>query len=548
MKNKNISRLLLGFMVSIFALAGCYEDKGHYNYSEITEVQTIGGISSVYNVTKGTTLLNIVPVIKTDKNGDPFVETDYNYEWRVMYQDKVNNKAYTVICDEKNMVDIDPSMLPAGEHTTYLTVTHKVTGVSWDSQNFTIKVVVPGNYPTGMLILVKEDSYIEGDLNEGTVLEFYSTNSDGRYVKSTIDLTTLPEGAMKNPAGVYCHRDQQSPTWNHEAKFAVILSSDTESYRLNPYTMSYNGNNLISQIFPNATNFRMLDIQSSDPSSIIYYVDGGRMYKYTSVGAVRLPNFNEPDSRILQKDGTYYNCYFTPRTSTSKYANPIVGIFYDEIGKVVYTHGYATDAELTPLQRPDDSEVEFLYNLSDTTLYVEQMLNATNVASVTSALAHMVVKNTDDPNYCQVWVFDAQNKGKQLGIYDLSNIEDIANAKTFLKFFSTAANYYYYATDSKIYSYRKLNTDENPVVDEVYSAPAGYIIEDLYTTSHGDFWYNQLFITLKPVGKPGWRIEVWGVNRDEGTLYPYMDSGRPKRQRVFESSTSTLIDFALKGR
>ena len=55
----------------------CYEDKGNYDYNQLTEVQ-ISGIEDKYTVYVGSDMK--IPVEITYKNG---ILKDVSYEWRI---------------------------------------------------------------------------------------------------------------------------------------------------------------------------------------------------------------------------------------------------------------------------------------------------------------------------------------------------------------------------------------------------------------------------------------------------------------------------------
>lgn len=151
----------------VMALAGCYDDKGNYDYHDVNEV-TVNGIPEAVEIDQFETL-SIKPDLEGSIGGKDL--SLYEYEW------KIGNK---VISTEKDLnYEVSNSQ---GSYTLLYTVTDKETQVK---TFFTTKLVV--NYSTsadGILVVSTQDgladlSYLRLDKQDAEFSPmFYNKNND----------------------------------------------------------------------------------------------------------------------------------------------------------------------------------------------------------------------------------------------------------------------------------------------------------------------------------------------------------------------------------
>lgn len=136
MKKKINIVALLGLVL----LTACYEDKGNYDYKELTEVQ-ISGIDEKYTVYVDE-MFN-VPVEVTYKNG---TLKDVSYEWRINGE---------VIYREKDLNVVVDFPVKPGLYADFSVIDNE-TGIK-TMKKFTVNVSTP--YYNGWLILSDEGTY-----------------------------------------------------------------------------------------------------------------------------------------------------------------------------------------------------------------------------------------------------------------------------------------------------------------------------------------------------------------------------------------------------
>lgn len=114
---------LLFCLLSTFMLAACVEDKGNYDYHDLTEIQ-VSGIDDAISVLTNEQL-QLTPTL----NPDETTEGQYSYEWKVITKDDIENEEETVISTARNLDYL--VKLKADVYNLYYTITDNNTGVYW---------------------------------------------------------------------------------------------------------------------------------------------------------------------------------------------------------------------------------------------------------------------------------------------------------------------------------------------------------------------------------------------------------------------------------
>lgn len=119
---KNLYSNLWRILVAGFLLVACTEDKGNYDYRNLTELEISGVDDNISVLTHNR--LQLTPDFGTSALPDD----RYEFEWKVINQD-IENEVETVIGNTRNL-DYEVT-LNADVYILYFTVTEKDTGIYW---------------------------------------------------------------------------------------------------------------------------------------------------------------------------------------------------------------------------------------------------------------------------------------------------------------------------------------------------------------------------------------------------------------------------------
>lgn len=172
----------LVYILSVFLLTACYDDKGSYDYHDICEV-TIEGIESVYEVIYRESTLEIDPKI-TVTEGDINDTTRFAYEWRA-------NVAYnsTELLGTDRVLRYHVDLAPR-DYILYFRVTDLQTDVV-TVMTSTLKVGVA--YSKGILLLGEDaQGYVD--------VQMLSMLNDTILYKDLLKDNGLPP--LKNPVDI----------------------------------------------------------------------------------------------------------------------------------------------------------------------------------------------------------------------------------------------------------------------------------------------------------------------------------------------------------
>ncbi|NML36747.1 hypothetical protein HHL17_06000 [Chitinophaga sp. G-6-1-13] len=144
----NYIQLLLGGCLLSLCFAACYKDKGNYDYHEINQVDSIGGIAKNYPVLYGDTLRIVPQIMATEVKDDT---SRYTYRWEALIEGtarQVGEASIVTIGTSRNLAI--PVKLRPAPYDGFFRVKDKQTGVEWFKQ---FKLVVQSAVYQGWVVL-----------------------------------------------------------------------------------------------------------------------------------------------------------------------------------------------------------------------------------------------------------------------------------------------------------------------------------------------------------------------------------------------------------
>ncbi|WEK33589.1 MAG: PKD-like family lipoprotein [Candidatus Pseudobacter hemicellulosilyticus] len=159
--------LIPALLLATAFLAGCFKDKGNYDYHDINEI-TISGIRSSYGVLRNVDLLQIEPgLVMTDEGTDP---ARFQYDWVVM---KGTTFLDTLGHDRTLSAVVD---LPADSYVLWYRILDKQTRMVWRAKTtltvgdafskglMLIGEDASGNVEADMLVMVSSDTVLRKNI------------------------------------------------------------------------------------------------------------------------------------------------------------------------------------------------------------------------------------------------------------------------------------------------------------------------------------------------------------------------------------------------
>ncbi|MBC9911646.1 PKD-like family lipoprotein [Chitinophaga varians] len=270
-------KYILGIL-SIIALAGCYKDKGNYDYHELNAVK-ISGIDSSYSVLQGTRL-QIKPVLAftKDASGDT---SKYSYEWFVI--EKIGNLPLGARTDLATTHDLDVSitLAPSRDYTVYYRVTDKATGVTFKYlSNLTVSIAIS----KGMLILSEVNGKARLDMLSEYPKKYTMYTDVLRMLNSTVPHDGAPVEVAMVTTGYY-------------------ISTTAGTHKIDNNTLGWKPTNSISYEFQSKVpeNLVAQRLMSGFMNSALCFVNGD-LYVYNQVYQVR---YNLPVNYLTESKETF---------------------------------------------------------------------------------------------------------------------------------------------------------------------------------------------------------------------------------------------------
>lgn len=213
------------FFVLLFlcaAVAGCYKDKGNYNYHPVNEVNFSGiDTAAGYTVYLGDTL-SITPQLKGSQDPDGTAKK-YSYEWSI---DLTGSDS--VLSTEKSLrVRI---LLAPGKYTLQYKATDLQTGIRFHIRT---QLLVVTQVFEGYLVMC--------DVNGHTRLDMLSYNRTADNFQQLPDVLTQLNSAAPvqgRPRQVFCMETEALRVTPQT--YRIYLLTDAGAYKIDPETFGYN--------------------------------------------------------------------------------------------------------------------------------------------------------------------------------------------------------------------------------------------------------------------------------------------------------------------
>ncbi|MDU1891656.1 MAG: PKD-like family lipoprotein [Dysgonomonas sp.] len=273
MKKINIF-LLLNILFLGYFLSSCNDDKGNYDYVDVTDVIDASNIftngKTDYDVEPGQ-FLEIKPILNVEEG---VRDDEFTFKWYGYPYNSNKDKKGILLSEGKDLsfqmqrTDEFDWTTP-GKYTIVCEVTNKKSGVS---RYFKANINVNNLARYGYMILTKRPNNtfdIDVLARTGTGVRSYPyTNEytfDSLYLNvfsnlgGDIDLTATPVGLATFPDFFSPKLATNATVGNADARYSVCLITDKKTYRLNPVNYAYddqefNIHNLFEKWSPLAGN------------------------------------------------------------------------------------------------------------------------------------------------------------------------------------------------------------------------------------------------------------------------------------------------------
>lgn len=416
--------LLIAIMV---AFTSCYEDKGNYDYKELTSL-TIDTVNSGIKPEMTAIQFERFRVPVTIKYaGD---KKDLAYEWKIYPQnpqkpDDVSKYDSAVVLSYQEVFDTVIYEVP-GKYKLTLMVTNHTNDTK---EYLTIKLNVESALSRGLCVMDEKNGVYDLNMIKTAKLQTDLTVADEQIyyqVFSRVNERTVTNGKFlgwflgytSSPALLYFFTEDGGFTLNSNS-FAIV-SDDYKGLFSFPITISG-----VPQAF----------MVTSRPMEMI--VDKGLVYAFDHRSTSNI-TFGD------QLQGDYYAAPYLPRISTSTFAT----VIYDtKNGRFAPIGQFGTNVG----EFPDNAGGEFDLNHIGMDMELKYMDNGFN------AYTYSVFKNKTTSGYA-LYVADFSGK-EALAVkkYDMSGCSDLND--NCLYAFAATGNICFYASGSNLYQYKYSSTN-----------------------------------------------------------------------------------------
>ncbi|MGX5816846.1 PKD-like family lipoprotein [Chitinophaga lutea] len=475
---------LLCYIIFLAAFgAGCYKDKGNYDYSPINEV-SIAGIDSAYTVLAGDSLL-IIPSLAYSLDKGP--DTAYTYEWFAVSLAVNIEREHAIGTGRDLRVKMT---LPAGPYNVYYRIKDKRTGVQFQHK---FKLNCQTRIYEGYLLLC--------DVNGESRLDMLSYYDNAFHqitdVLDTIGVkATLPR--LGKPVFVNSY-PYQPTTWGN------YIFTETGGYRLDPETFEYKSTQNITYEFLSKLPADFAPQYLLGGSNAAWLYADGNIYTYFRPGNVF---FGLPAN-------TYQGSGVTFRASKWVVGSSPNGIVYDEDAKrFVKTNVQQTFCSVLP------TGSKFNFTTGKDLLYME--FNAYTTGATIGTVSAVLEDKAAGKRFLARFTLT----GEQTWYAEIKGT-DIMKADRFA--FSPELGFMYYTVGSKVYQYNPsldvstLVLDKgNKPITELKFQPFRYAATK--TTTY-KIWAPKLIVCTYDPGAPAGScgtMDMLTVAPVTGTLTPFM--------------------------
>lgn len=400
--------MLCSILGVIFTLLSCNEDKGNYDYTEVSSVYQIIGIDSLYNIEPGETLM-IEPELVLNDSLVSSID-NYRFEWYGYLKSSILTQDAIFLGDEKILtLPITGEWGKPTQSDANYTIVCKVINKDTDIASlFTSKLNVNLQTRYGYLFLSKKagntfdvDVIARFGKDRGYSDPYtYASYKNIFRTLNNIDLNAQPIAIAASP-------DILSPAIGKE-KYGLFLFTDKYSTKLDPVDYSYKDEYSFTKMFEtwsplyntmpiiknasdvyvrntgtqtqaDATSYQATLSQGNMVKMHLFVNDNWYFYTTTNVWYY----FDYPINRLLQKDGTYKR--YNPAPYVAGNLNT-AALFFNKDDRKFLVQEYATG-------RPN-------------------VIRATMDTVTSEVHRRMMFEDTDDPNTELVYMSDYRQDEK----------------------------------------------------------------------------------------------------------------------------------------
>lgn len=458
------SYILLFLTVFLVVGRACIDDKGNYEYIELSEAVIANANSDGYVYVSPNSILHIEPSI-TYTEGKGY--DDYSFEWH-----KYNSLRQTEMILQSGdtpelNVTLPPSMNKSGSYSVMFFAKNNQTGVRF-SRRYVI--VVRNTMQSGYLALVEKSNGLELDM----IARFNDTLT---LYRDVLQLTGSEYPRIgRRPIGLATFADETAPTPydsnSSRTKYSVYLITDKGTDRLKPEDFSFIEDDYnISKVSVIGNKF--LPPEGLVPEKMEYHYFDGRQYIYLNkywffasrTGMVRF--YMDPINTPYAETN-----YYTP--SPYMVNGGYSAVLYDmDHNRFMFQRAFITELNsskecLSTRTLADNANDKYKFNDPDYELvYMGHITQATMSSTAFAVLKH---KRT---GVHEVWTFTYTfSSVTKTDRFILPSTLDYSTNK-FVH--HPSLKYLYYATDDEIYMFAMTSLDLT-AIDISDVVPSGHKI------------------------------------------------------------------------
>ena len=461
------------------ALSACFDDKGNYDYEEITELN-IENIPELIEVLGNSDQIVVTPKITSPVEGE-ILDGNPNYEFTYKLEKKTGGTLQQgqqwVKINQNNSLNVDTiAAFPAGTYIVWFSAKDLRTGIE-ATKTFDIKVTSP-TYE-GWMVLCNEGK------EERVRLDMISAISATRIVPAYDLMPSLGLPEVKHATGVGFYPNV------YASGDVIYLMSEEGTFKINQNTFQTNKSwniNLVDFIIP------------PTEGSVVEYktLNGGSMYGglanfcITNAGDAFVQvlgnsgaAFEKPINTSIRGGKPEYKVAPYVGISMARPGNGASALFYDTDNKrfVGWRDKGNSNAKqtLTPLTDPENPK--FSFNTGMELVYMES-------TRYSGGLVYSILQ--DKAGKRVIYGINMAGNGfSQESLYENLNAPDFDKATAFA--FHSKFPYMFYAVKNKVYLHN-LGTNTTYPMDEIKLGSTEEVTMlkfNLYQQTSLDFLNNQ---------------------------------------------------------
>jgi hypothetical protein len=428
---------ILTTLALFLTLTGCIKDEGRYDYDRINNALNTLSIQFIdpgtgdtlrdYAVEQGHDIY-ILPAIETSHG--TFNESDYTYQWIAYNTAALLPTGYDLVNrldsgDHARALNI-PLRLFEGAYRLFYHVTEKATGIRY-SQSVSMKVQEMGT--SGWLVMCDDNDIMRIDMISH-IAERREFLDNVLVRKFGPDRVGPPIAGPKKFMRL-AHTDQKSPD-----NVGFYLMGRDLSYRIRFQTLEYNPNWSVRNHFmaPIADDFKMVNIEQDGQNNMMI----GNDHNLYLQNAVQRVYFTVPINRLRGQVRTFRASPHFAGLNTQPYIFMVYDIDARSFYRIVTTNNNPVADRM-----PSNPEIRSFENTGLD--LVDMRIGGFSPRMIYSVLKHPTT------NVHHIMRVEYTQELRQVNFEEML-ATDIQNAK----FFATGgrfAQYYYYATNNKVYAY-----------------------------------------------------------------------------------------------